>query len=541
METFDYIVVGAGSAGCVVAARLAEDSQARVLLVEAGGADSHKEIHVPVAFPTLYRSAVDWNFETEPQVHLGGRRLYWPRGKVLGGSSSINAMIYIRGNRRDYDEWRDAGNPGWGFDDVLRCFKRSENNERGASQLHGAGGPLNVADLRSPNPLSLAFLEGARLIGLAANADFNGSEQLGVGLYQVTQKAGARHSAARAYLPGIPRSTSNQSTAPFSSVAGRPNLQILLQRMVARVVFEKTRAVGVEVLSGATRSFIRAEREVILCGGAINSPQLLMLSGVGPAEALRAQAIPVVLDLPGVGANLQDHLSVDVQWRCRARVSLARAEGFFSQMQYLLLRRGPLTSNVAEAGGFVCTRPGETLPDIQFHFAPVLLRRHHEVRPAEHGFSCCVTLLRSPGRGRIALRSANPLEPPAIDPNYMADASDWVSLREGVRTMQRIGASGAFRRFGTEEVQPGAGVQTQPALDGFLRARCETLYHPVGTCKMGCDEEAVVDATLRVRGTEGLRVADASIMPVIPRGNTNAPAIMVAEKATEMIGARPTI
>lgn len=535
MQSFDYIIVGAGSAGCVLAARLSEDTHCTVLLLEAGGPDIRKEIHVPVAFPTLYRSQLDWNYETERQPRLNGRRLYWPRGRVMGGSSSINAMIYIRGHWKDYEQWRELGNPGWGYADVLPYFMKAENNERGASDCHGEGGPLNVADLRSPNPLSRAFVEGAAELGLPINPDFNRPEQLGFGFYQVTQKKGQRHSASKAYLPDLLWRVGTQGSLFSDADPRRPNLNVYSRIHATRILIESGKATGIETFRHKEVTRFHANREVILCGGAVNSPQVLLLSGIGPALQLGALGIPVVVDLPGVGENLQDHPAVDAQWACRAPVSLARAEDLSSALLYLAFRRGPLTSNVAEAGGFVCTRSGNFVPDIQFHFAPVLLRRHYEMRPTRHGFSCCVTLLNSPSRGRIALRSADPFEAPSIDPDYLADAADWASLREGIRQMRSIAETRAFARFGCTEVQPGPAVQSDETLDEFLRARLETLYHPVGTCKMGRDENAVVDAKLRVHGVAGLRVVDASVMPVIPSGNTNAPVIMIAEKAAEMI------
>jgi choline dehydrogenase len=435
-------------------------------------------------------------------------------------------MIYMRGHPGDYDRWRDLGNPGWSYADVLPCFKKAEHNERGTDAFHGAGGPLQVADLRSPNPLSRAFVEAASELGLPLNADFNGAQQLGFGLHQVTQKNGRRHSAAAAYLaPNL----------------GRPNLRVVTQALASRILIEGGRATGVEYLGGGPPkgagavTVARAGHEVILCGGAVNSPQLLMLSGIGPAEHLRALGITVVADLPGVGGNLQDHPSADAQWTCRRAVSLAAAESLWSLFQYLLLRTGPLSSNVAEAGGFLCTRPGDTAPDIQLHFCPVLVRRHYDTRPERHGFSCCVTLLGSPSHGRVRLRSASPQAAPAIDPDYLAASGDWAALREGVRLVRRLAATRAFAPFGVQELVPGVAAQDDNALDDFLRARLETLYHPAGTCKMGSDPLAVVDPQLRVRAVTGLRVADASVMPALVRGNTNAPTIMIAEKAADLI------
>jgi choline dehydrogenase len=524
---YDYIIIGAGSAGCVLAARLSEDPSVTVLLLEAGGPDTAKEIEMPAAFSKLFKGPNDWAYHTEPEAQLENRNLYWPRGKVLGGSSSLNAMIYIRGHYHDYDQWRDLGNPGWGYDDVLPYFKKSEDNERGASEHHGAGGPLHVAELRSINPLSETFVKAAEQSGFKRNPDFNGASQDGFGRYQVTQRQGRRHSAAAAFL------------RPAMS---RPNLTVLTGVHASCIVLESKRASAVSFQQGGASRQERAEREIIVCGGAIGSPQLLMLSGIGPADHLRALGIPVRCDLRGVGANLQDHPAVPIAYECTKPISLASAESLANFIRYKALKSGPLTSNIGEAGGFIRTSPAIAAPDIQYHFAPGYFVEHGFQQITGHAFTLGPTLLRPYSRGQIMLRSTNPQDTPVIRANYLADPRDMQRMLAGVRIARTIAGADAFARYRGRELCPGAETKDDKTLRAHIAKYTETLYHPVGTCKMGSDATAVVDAELRVRGVDGLRVVDASVMPLVPGGNTNAPTIMIAEKAADLIkrGARKT-
>jgi choline dehydrogenase len=519
-KAYDYIVVGAGSAGCVLAARLTEDGRTRVLLLEAGGAGGAQEIRIPAAFSKLFKTGVDWNYATEPEPQLHNRRLYWPRGKVLGGSSAINAMIYVRGNQADYDYWRELGNAGWGFAEVLPYFKKSENQERGASEYHGVGGQVNVADPRYVNPLTRAFLGAAEEIGIASNPDFNGATQDGAALYQLTQKNGARCGAADGFL---------------QPARERSNLTVVTGAHAARVLTEGTRAVGVVFLRDGVMEEARADAEVILAGGTVNSPQLLMLSGIGPADELGAAGISAIHDLPGVGKNLQDHPMVSVGYLCTQKISLDGAETLRNFLRWLLWKNGPLTSNVAEAGLFLRTHVGLAVPDLQLLFGPAYYRGHGLVRRKEHCFGFGPTLITPESRGTISLRSVNPLDAPAIRANYLSTDADLGTMIAGVRLARRLAHTKAFDAFRGEELHPGAATTSDDEISEFLRNELETLYHPVGTCKMGNDPLAVVDARLRVHGIERLRVVDASIMPRVPAGNTNAPVMMIAEKAAEMI------
>ncbi len=521
---FDFIIVGAGSAGCVLANRLSANPQHRVLLLEAGPRDWHPFIHMPAGIAKLVGSkGVNWSYNTEPEPYLDNRRLWWPRGKVLGGSSSINAMCYIRGHRRDYDDWAAAGNAGWGFDDMLPMFKHSENNERGADAFHARGGHFNVADLRYTNPLSSVFVNAAVEAGYARNPDFNGADMEGFGFYQVTQKNGQRWSTAAGFL---------------NAARGRSNLKIVTRAMVQRVQIENGRAVAVEYRVG--RKLVRAQcaREVILASGAINSPQLLMLSGVGPADHLRQQGIDIKQSLPGVGRNLHDHLDTCTVYRCTQPITYDRISDVLTGLRYLLFKDGPGTSNVAEAGGFVRSSlaPDER-PDLQFHFVPAILDDHGRNRIAGDGITLHACHLQPRSRGHVELASADPAVPAKMFANYLSDAEglDRRTLIEAVRTSRRLFNTRAFDAFRGVEMFPGDNDDSDAAITAFLRRKCETVYHPVGTCRMGNDDLAVVDAQLRVQGVAGLRVVDASIMPKIVSGNTNAPTVAIAEKASAMI------
>jgi choline dehydrogenase len=517
---YDYVIVGAGSAGCVLANRLSEDSNTKVLLLEAGKPDDKQEIHIPVSFSRLFQTEYDWAYYTENQPNLNNRNLYWPRGKVLGGCSSINAMIYIRGSYHDYDHWHNLGNEGWSAKEVLPYFKKAENQERGANNYHGIGGLLNITNQRCVNPLSSAFIEACLQAGFPENKDFNGEEQSGFGLYQVTQKNGKRHSTAAAYLKPI---------------LHRQNLTVLTNTQVKRIHFQGTRAVGLSYIQNGVTKDVNITREVILSCGAINSPQLLMLSGIGCAKHLKSLDIPVIVDLPGVGKNLQDHLLVPVIYQCTKPITLLNAKKFTSFLKYLIFKNGPLTTNVAEAGGFVKTRPGLEVSDLQFHFTPSYLLNHGLIQSESHGFTFGPTLLHPKSRGSITLRSSNPFESPVIQPNYLDNQADLQVLLEGVQLSRKLVKMKAFDVFRGNELIPGYQIQTEEEIGNFIRDTAETLYHPVGTCKMGNDSMSVVNSQLQVYGVEGLRVVDASIMPDITSGNTNAPVIMIAEKAADMI------
>ena len=520
LKTYDYVVVGAGTAGCVLAARLTEDPTCRVLLIEAGGSDRRMKIQIPAAFSKLFKTDVDWDYSTEPEPHLNDRRLYWPRGKVLGGSSAINAMIYIRGNRADYDRWRDLGNEGWGFDDVLPYFKKSEDQENGASTFHGAGGPVSVANLRCVNTLTRAFLEAARELGIPENPDFNGTAQEGAGLFQVTQKNGRRWSAADAFLEPAMR---------------RGNLTVATGALALPIVLEKGRARGLSYVQSGTVHKAWAEKEVILAAGAVNSPQLLMLSGIGPAEDLRRVGVAVVHELPGVGKNLQDHPMVSAGYRCTKPVTLMSAESFPNLLRYLVWRKGPLTSNVAEAGIFIRTREGSAVPNLQLLFGPAYYASHGLRKRKDHCFGFGPTLITPESRGEITLRSARPDDAPVIRANYLATEADLRVIVEGVKMSRELAHTRPFAEYRGEELHPGESAKTDAEIAEFVRREAETLYHPSGTCKMGKGEDAVVDQELRVRGIEGLRVGDASVMPQIVAGNTNGPTMMIAEKASDLI------
>jgi choline dehydrogenase-like flavoprotein len=529
---FDILIVGAGSAGCVLAARLSEDPALRVGLIEAGPPDKSVLIHCPAGLALLAQTgAANWGFETEPQPGLNGRRGYQPRGKVLGGSSSVNAMIYARGHRADYDAWAAEGNPGWSFDEVLPWFKHAEHNERGADAFHGTGGPLNVADLRSDATWRERFTQAGVQAGYPRNPDFNGAEQEGFGPYQVTHRNGERFSAAKAYL-----------TPQLS----RPSLQVLTGAQVLRVRFEGGRAVGVDVRMGGAERTLKARREVILSAGALQSPQLLMLSGVGPGAHLQALGLPVLHDLPGVGQHLHDHIDVVQVVDAPGHhdlfgLSLAGAvramRGIF---EWRRQRTGMLTTNFGEGGAFLRSTPEEPVPDLQLHFVVGKLVDHGRKTVFGHGYSCHVCLLRPKSRGSVTLASPDPLATPLIDPAFLSDPDDTARLVRGFKLMRHILAQPALAQYGGREVAASSAAQTDAEIEAYVRQHADTIYHPVGTCRMGPAHQAaeggsVVAADLRVHGLQGLRVVDASVMPQIVGGNTNAPTIMIAEKASEVI------
>lgn len=534
MDVCDYVIVGGGSAGCVLANRLSASGRHRVVLLEAGPEDTNPLIHVPMGVVPLVRGwFANWRFWSVPQRELGNRPTYQPRGKVLGGCSSINAMVCTRGHRRDYDHWASLGCSGWSYDEVLPYFRRSETYRAPLADadrpFHGTDGPLQVSAHDTVNPISLAFVAAAEQAGHRRNEDFNGAEQEGVGLFKVFQKDGQRWSNARAYLP--------------PEVRARPNLRVITGAQATRVLLENGRAIGLEYRRGGQALRLQATHEVILSAGALQSPQLLMLSGIGPRTELERHGIPVVVDRAAVGQNLQDHLEVILETRARDRAGISLhpsslLRGLKNLLRYVFGRRGEFASNVVEAGGFFKSNPQEPIPDIQWHFAPVP-NVYHGFRLGPmlrcYGYIAYLYVLRPESRGRVGLASADPLAPPVIDPQYLTQERDWRRLVDGVRRTREVLAQPALAPHRGEELAPGPAVSDEAALRAWIRTAAETTYHPVGTCRMGSDADAVVDPRLRVRGVRSLRVVDASIMPTLVGANTNAPTTMIAEKGADLI------
>ena len=523
---FDYVIVGAGSAGCVLANRLSADGKHSVLLLEAGPKDTNVWIHVPLGYGRLFKEkTVNWMYQTEPEPGLDGRQVFQPRGKVLGGSSSINGLLYVRGQHEDYDRWRQRGNDGWGYDDVLPYFRKAENQQHGADGFHGAGGPLPVSDLSYADPLSAAFIEAAAETGIPRNPDFNGATQEGAGYFQTTTRHGRRASTAVAYL---------------RPAKGRTNLHIETSALAQRIVFDGRRAVAVEYRKQGSLRTARARKEILVSSGAYNSPQLLQLSGVGPAELLRKHGIDVVLDAAGVGHDLQDHLQVRVVMRCTQRITLndvvnSPARKVLAGLRYAAFRTGPLSIAAGTSGAFFKTNPRLATPDVQIHFLPFSTDKMGEKLHSFSGFTASVCQLRPESRGSLRIRSADPAAPPEIRINYLATEVDRTTNVEGLKILRRILRAPALKPYVVDEVDPGAKVSTDEDLLNYCRQRGSTIYHPTSTCRMGSDPLAVVDQRLRVRGLDGLRVVDASVMPDLVSGNTNAAIIMIAEKASDMI------
>jgi choline dehydrogenase len=509
MTNYDYIVIGAGSAGCVIANRLTEDSETTVLLLEAGNPDTKPEIQIPLECTNLLGSEVDWGYFSEPEPYLNDRQIFCPRGKVLGGSSSINFLLYTRGNHHDYDHWQSLGNPGWSYQDVLPYFKKSENQQRGASEYHSVDGELSVTDLIFPNAISQRFVDAAVALGYDRNPDFNGMQQSGAGHFQLTVKDGKRHSAAAAFL--VP-------------ILNRPNLTTITGALVTRLLVEGTRTVGVEYLHEGTLHQVRVDREVILSAGSFDSPKLLMLSGIGNKEQLQALGISVVVDLPGVGQNLQDHILVPVTYEATQDLHTAT------------------TSNgIAEAGLFLHSEGNlDAAPDLELIFGSILLATPGSAH-SSLGFTGLVTLTHPQNIGSVSLRSPNPKDAPIIRLNYLQSQSDVQKLVAGIKLIRELFHTSAFDEFRGKEIAPGSDVQSDEALEAYIREVCGTVFHPVGSCKMGTDPMAVVDPELRVHGVEGLRIVDASIMPTLITGHTNAPTIMVGEKAADLIKATGSV
>jgi choline dehydrogenase len=531
MSRFDYIIIGAGSAGCVLANRLTADGKTRVLLLEAGGKDNSILVKMPAGVGSLIKDkgAYNWGFWTEGEPHLDGRKLWWPRGKGWGGSSSINGMIYIRGHARDYDQWRQMGLSGWSYGEVLPYFKRSETLEGGGDDYHGSDGPLYVSKASTPNPIFTSFIKAGAEAGYKVTSDFNGYQQEGFGPFQLTIKDGQRWSAARGYLHPVKDQ--------------RPNLVTEIEARTTKIIIENGRAVGVAYVQGKkqTAKIAYADSEVLLCAGAVQSPQILQLSGIGDPEALAKVGVPVVHALKGVGKNLQDHLDVVISWECpEAITAYSYNKGLkrlATGLNYLLRGQGPGRQNFLEAGAFLKSRPDLDRPDLQLHCVLAIMKDHGKTVIEKDGFSVHVCQLRPESRGEVALRSADPFDDPAILANYLATDEDRRALREGVKMVRALVKGAAMDAVRGEEFQPGEAIQSDADLDAWIRETSETIYHPVGTCRMGAagDDLAVVDETLCVHGLKGLRVVDASVMPTLVGGNTNGPTIMIAEKAADMI------
>jgi choline dehydrogenase len=520
MDSYDYIVVGAGSAGAVVASRLSEDASVRVLLIEAGGSHRHLNVQMPAAFPKQFKTALDWELYTEPEPFLEGRSLYQPRAKMLGGCSAMNAMIYIRGNRADFDSWAKEGATGWSYDEVLPLFRRSETNSRGESTYHGGSGPLHIEDPRSPNNLTRSLVEAMVATGIERNDDFNGAEQLGAGLYQVSQRRGRRWTTADGYV--TPART-------------RPNFTVLTDTHVLGVRISKGRAVGVDVERGGTREFLRAEREVVLSAGAFNTPQLLMLSGIGPADHLAAHRITAIVDNPHVGAHLMDHPLYTMNFETSARGTLDDAQSPRQMLDYFVRSRGLLTSNIGEAGAFFHTRAGDAAPSMQVIGAPGYFQDHGQSTHDHAAYTFALSLVGSLSQGTVRLRSADPKAKVAATYNYFAERADMDAMVDAIERMREVAAAAPLRGITGREIHPGESARTRAEIEQKVRREVEHTYHPSCTARIGSETDGVVDPELRVYGVDGLRVADASVFPVIPHGNTHAPAVMVGEKAADLI------